>query len=288
MARPDVADVLGAFQPSRSGVGMLDDVVDHYPDLVAHQLAQLAVARRMGMPRLDRAPQLGDEIEREQLVEIDEPRAQSVIDVVVVIGDIVGDVGHLRLERGPSPERQRKGAVDFGQRPVRRRHRPVVLCHPLEHFPAQIEPLVFAIGAFEPRHDADGVGVVVETARLRHRLGQCPLPRVAEGRVADVMRQRERLGQILVQPEQPRDHSSDLRHLQAVRQPGAVEIPVGGDEHLRLGAQAAERGRVDDPVAVALERAAGAARLAARRGELAPAAVRGIGCVGGDTHAGAG
>jgi hypothetical protein len=36
-------------------------------------------------------------------------------------------------------------------------------------------------------------------------------------------------------------------------------IAVGGNEHLRLVAQAAERGRVDDAVAVALEGVAAAA-----------------------------
>jgi len=39
-------------------------------------------------------------------------------------------------------------------------------------------------------------------------------------------------------------------------------VAVGGDEHLRLVAQAAERDRVDDAVAVALKRVARAARAA--------------------------
>jgi hypothetical protein len=41
-----------------------------------------------------------------------------------------------------------------------------------------------------------------------------------------------------------------------VRQADAVVIAVGGDENLRFMAQTSERNRVDDPVAVALIRAA--------------------------------
>ena len=33
-----------------------------------------------------------------ELLERDEPRAQAVVDVVVVVGDLVGDVRELRLE----------------------------------------------------------------------------------------------------------------------------------------------------------------------------------------------
>ena len=78
-----------------------DHVVDHQPDLPADQFAQLAVARRAGITALDRAPLLGDEIERQQFVELEEPGAQAIVDVVIVIGDIVGQRGDLRLQDGP-------------------------------------------------------------------------------------------------------------------------------------------------------------------------------------------
>ena len=77
---------------------------------------------------------------------------------------------------------------------------------------------------------------------------------VAERRVAHVVPEPDRLGQILVQPQRPGDDAGDARRLQRVRDPGAVVVAGGVDEDLRLALQPPERLRVDDPVAVALER----------------------------------
>jgi hypothetical protein len=93
---------------------------------------------------------------------------------------------------------------------------------------------------------------------------------MAERRMADIVRQAQRLGQILVQPQRPRDHAADLRHFQAVRQPHAIMIAIGRDEHLRLVAQAAERDRMDDPVAVALESLRGPRAVAGSSGNSRP------------------
>jgi hypothetical protein len=86
---------------------------------------------------------------------------------------------------------------------------------------------------------------------------------MAEGRVADVVGEAERLGEILVEPQRPGDRAADLRDFQAVGQADPEMVAVGRDEDLRLVAEAPERDRVDDPVAVALEGVARPARLAA-------------------------
>ena len=82
---------------------------------------------------------------------------------------------------------------------------------------------------------------------------------MAEGRVAEVVRQRHRLGQILVQPQPAGDGAGDLRHLDAMGQPGAEVIALVVDEDLGLVLQPAEGGGVDDAVAVALPGRAGIA-----------------------------
>ena len=80
------------------------------------------------------------------------------------------------------------------------------------------------------------------------------LARVPERRVAHVVAEPDRLGQILVQPQRARDDAGDPRRLERVRDPRAVVVAGGVDEDLRLALQPPERLRVDDPVAVALER----------------------------------
>ena len=51
----------------------------------------------------------------EQVIEIEKARAQTIVDIVIVIGDIVGNCGHLCLERRPARQVERESAVDLGQ-----------------------------------------------------------------------------------------------------------------------------------------------------------------------------
>ena len=82
------------------------------------------------------------------------------------------------------------------------------------------------------------------------------LARVAEGRVAEIMSEPDRLRQILVQPQRPGDGAGDPARLQRVAQPRPVMVALGRDEDLGLVLQPPERLRVHDPIAVALERRA--------------------------------
>src|SRR5918997_494958 len=79
---------------------------------------------------------------------------------------------------------------------------------------------------------------------------------VAERWVAEVVAEPDRLREVLVETQRAGDRARDLRGLERVRQPRAVVIALGRDEHLRLVLEPAERLAVDDPVAVALERRA--------------------------------
>ncbi len=78
--------------------------------------------------------------------------------------------------------------------------------------------------------------------------------RMAERRVPGVVPQPDRLGQILVQTERARDYPGDPGRLERVRHPRSVVVVRRVDEDLRLALQTTERLRVQDPVAVALER----------------------------------
>ena len=77
---------------------------------------------------------------------------------------------------------------------------------------------------------------------------------MAERRVPEVVAERDRLGQLLVQPQHLRDRARDLRDLERVRQARAVVIAGRREEHLRLVLQPAERLAVDDAIAIALKR----------------------------------
>ena len=104
------------------------------------------------------------------------------------------------------------------------------------------------------------VGVVVEPAGVGERGAQRILAGMAERRMAEVVGEAQRLGQVLVEAERAGDGAADLRDFEAVGQADAEMVAVGRDEHLGLVAQAAEGDRVDDAVAVALEDVARPAR----------------------------
>ena len=145
------------------------------------------------------------------------------------------------------------------------------MCQPFERFPAEVQPVEVRIGGLQPGHDADGVRIVVEPARVGQRGAQRVLARMTERRMAKVVREAQRLGQILVEAECAGDGAANLRDFEAVGQPHAIMVAVGSDEHLGLLAQAAETDRMDDPVAVALENVTRAARTRVRFGMKAAA-----------------
>jgi len=118
------------------------------------------------------------------------------------------------------------------------------------------------------------MGIMVEPAKRGHRRRQRVLAAMAERRVAEVVGQRARLGQILIDPERASERSRDLRDFEAVGQADAKMIAVGANEHLRLVPQPAEGAGVDDAVAVALKRIA---RHRRRLGVEPPARGGGIG-----------
>ena len=85
---------------------------------------------------------------------------------------------------------------------MRPEQRPVVLGEPLERLEGQVEAVEARVLALELGHDAQAVGVMIEATPLAHGAIERPLAGMAERRMAEVVRERQRLGEILVQPEQ--------------------------------------------------------------------------------------
>src|SRR5262245_58996441 len=76
---------------------------------------------------------------------------------------------------------------------------------------------------------------------------------MAERRVPEVVTERNRLGQLLVQPQHLGDGARDLRDLERVREARPVVIASRREEHLRLVLESPERLAVDDAIAIALK-----------------------------------
>ena len=130
-----------------------------------------------------------------------------------------------------------------------------------EGFPGQIKSVEGRITALERRHRPQRLGIVIETAIGGEAVVERPLAGMTERRMAEIVRQRQRLGEVLVEAECASKRAGDLRDFERVGEPGPVMIALVEHEHLRLVLEATERGRVDDAVAVA---AKGAAAFAGR------------------------
>ena len=152
-----------------------------------------------------------------------------VVDVVVDVRDAVDDADDLAL-------------VSLGLDLAG------VLEDPVAHLPGQVQLL----------GDAQRLLVVPEAGAepLAQALVEGLLARVAEGRVAHVVAEPDRLGEVLVQPQRAGDAAGDPGRLQRVGHPRPEVVAGRVDEDLRLALQAAKRLGMEDPVAVVLERRA--------------------------------
>ena len=86
--------------------------------------------------------------------------------------------------------------------------RTVVLENALQRLPAQVQAVMLGVAVLEPGDDADRLHVVVEAAELGHLVVQHALAGMPERRMAEVVRQRHRLRQILVEAQRPGDASA--------------------------------------------------------------------------------
>src|SRR5436305_10729098 len=175
----------------------------------------------------------------------EEARGQAVLQVVAAIGDLIGDVGDLRLDR-----RLWRGAgkvLDPGTAVAAVRH------HALAYLGREIEPTKIRVLLLQLVHHTKSLQIMLEAAMGDHLRGQRLFAGMAEGRMPKVVGARDGLGQIDVGAQRPGDGHGDLRRLLGVREPRAVVLALEGDKDLRLIAQTAVGRAVDDAVTVALK-----------------------------------
>src|SRR5262245_53953990 len=100
---------------------------------------------------------------------------------------------------------------------------------------------------------------------------------MAERRMPEIVPERKRLGEVLVEAQRAGERAGDLGDLERMGEAGAKVVALMKDENLGLVGEAPECRRMDDAVAVAPEIVASRTR---RLGAPPPAAQRGIGCIG--------
>src|SRR5690606_8424030 len=203
-----------------------------------------------------------------ELLQRQEPGAQAVVDIVVVVGDLVRDVRNLRLEPRLAPLDEAAAHVAELAGVAQR----AVLQDAFPRLERKVQARERGVALLELVDDAQRLQVVLEAAELVHARVQLVLPGMPERRVAEIVREAHGLDEILVEAHRPGDRAGDLSHLERMREARAVVVAFVVDEDLGLVDEAAEGRGVDDAVAVALELVAiGGGRLG-----ISPAARFGV------------
>ncbi len=133
-------------------------------------------------------------------VEIEQPGAQAVVDVVGVVGDVVGDRGALRLEPAKWSQLEIEQRVELDDRlaaagpsaalPPASGQRPVVLDQALQRLPGQVQPVELGVAPLQPRDDRAATARCGRSRRTAPSVVQRVLAGMAERRVAEVVDQR--------------------------------------------------------------------------------------------------
>src|SRR5262245_31197223 len=151
--------------------------------------------------------------------------------------------------------------------------RPIVLDQPLERFPGEVEAVERRVAPLKRGHRAQCLGVVVEAAEIAEAAVKRTLTGMAEWRMAEIVRQRQRLCEVLVEAERPSQGTGDLGDFQSVGEARTEVVAFMKDEDLRLVGQPAKSRRMDDAVAVPPEFAARRARRFSAASAAAPPGV---------------
>ena len=174
---------------------------------------------------------------RRNLLFPDEPRADRIIDVVVDVGDLVGEADRLALER----VRMARGAV---------------IQDTVAHLLCEVQtPAVL----FQHLDDTDTLLDVRES--LMAEAVQHMLAAVSERGMAEIMAEGDGLDEVLVQAKCLAEGTGNLADLQGVREARTVVVSLRCDEDLRFMLEAAEGLTVDDTVTITLEARAYVVRL---------------------------
>src|SRR6516162_1019067 len=162
-------------------------------------------------------------------------------------------------------------AIRPGGGAVAKRERAVVLDQAFERFPGEVQSVESGIAFLERGYHAQRLRIVIEAAAGGEAAIERALAGMAERGMAEVVGERQRLGQILVEPERASERAGNLRDLERMGQTGAKMIALMEDEDLGLVREPPERGRMDDAVAIAAEGVAGRAHRLRVEPAAAPA-----------------
>ena len=132
----------------------------------AHGLAAEPLRLESGVALFDPTHVLREERQLPELLERDQPRAQSIVDVVIVVRDLVGEIRELRLEARLVALEESYADVAELARVLER----AVLQDSLARLEGEVQPAEARVALLELVDHAQRLQVVLEAAQPESRL----------------------------------------------------------------------------------------------------------------------
>ena len=188
-----------------------------------------------------------------QLIQRQKPRAHTIVNIVRVVGNFVSQVAQLgfqaRLLLVQKPPSHAIRLLRFQALRILQR---TMLEDAFPGFKREIEAVVGGVSLFQAIDHPQTLQVVLKPTKRLHAFVERILPRMAKRGMPQIMRQRNRLHQILIDLKRPGNGTPQLGNLQGMRQPRTKKVTFMVQEHLRLVDKAPERGGVNDAIAIPL------------------------------------
>ncbi len=238
--------------------GRVDHVVDLRTEHTADGLVQQATTLRLvaQMREFDQclAPKIVKQRHLLELLQRNQARAHTVVNVMCVVGNLVRQIAQLCLQAGLAACQK---TVTHAERLDRLQPLGIdpraVLENAFARFKSKVQAIKLRVALFQLINHAQALQVVFEAAMTGHAFIEGILPGVTERRMAQVMRQRNGFHQVFIEPQRTGHRAPQLRHLQRVRETCAKQVALVVEKYLGFVHQTPKRRAVHDAVAVTLE-----------------------------------
>jgi hypothetical protein len=184
------------------------------------------------------------------MTDLEQTRLNSIVEIRSKISDLISQIDQLRLERRPLVQKILREIRMLLNAVVAR-----VFDDALANAKRKIQPAMRCITLLKVLDDPQRMNVMVESPAVTFESAvQRTLSSMPKWRMTDVMNQRQRFGQILMQAERSRSRTSYLRYLDSVSQPAAEVVGSSTREHLRLPRKTPKGSGLHDALTIPLER----------------------------------
>src|SRR5665811_2152052 len=161
---------------------------------------------------------------------------KCVVNIVVYVGHAITNTNYLSLQRF-------------------RHARTSVAQYSVLYLMCQVKTTAFSLKYLNYPEALFVMAEARPTVPLQHGI-QSALSKVPERRMTQIMTQRDRLREVLIQAQRSSHSARYPRNLQSMGQASAVMVTLWRNEDLRLVLQATKRLAVHNPIPIALERRA--------------------------------